>query len=176
MLNFFVDVFPEDYYYDAVYWAVEAGITTGVDDTHFAPNAVCTRAQAVTFLWRAAGCPQAEGVNGFVDVPADSYYAQAVAWAVEAGIAKGVDDTHFAPNDTCDRNQIVTLLWRAAGSPQVENESGFEDVSADSYYAEAVEWAVAEGITTGTDDTHFSPDEDCTRGQIVTFLFRALAE
>ena len=178
MLNFFVDVFPGDYYYDAVLWAAKNGITGGVDDTHFAPNAPCTRAQAVTFLWRAAGCPAPKSsVNPFIDVEAGSYCYEAVLWAVENGITNGTGDgTTFSPNATCTRGQIVSFLWRAQQSPASDSVNPFTDVAADAYYADAVLWAVKEDITNGTSSTTFSPDADCTRAQIVTFLWRALAE
>ncbi|MDO4516374.1 MAG: S-layer homology domain-containing protein [Bacillota bacterium] len=182
MLNFFVDVPANAYYYDAVLWAAENGITGGVDETHFAPNAPCTRAQIVTFLWRSAGCPEPENVSSFADVPADSYYAKAVAWAVEQGITTGTGDGMFSPDATCTRAQAMTFIYR---SEQVQGggmegdwmfRNPFSDVDLESYYGEAVMWAVANGITTGTSDTTFSPGEDCTRAQIVTFLWRNCAE
>ncbi|MGM9564897.1 InlB B-repeat-containing protein [Evtepia sp.] len=177
MLNFFVDVPADAYYYDAVLWAVENGITSGVDDTHFAPNATCTRAQAVTFLWRAAGSPEPESSEmTFTDVAEGSYYHDAVLWAVENGITKGTSDTTFSPDATCSRGQIVTFLWRSLESPDAGGANPFTDVADDAYYADAVLWAVENGITTGTTDTTFSPSNDCTRAQIVTFLWRALAE
>ncbi|MGM9566355.1 S-layer homology domain-containing protein [Evtepia sp.] len=175
MLNFFVDVPAGAYYYDAVLWAAENGITGGVDDTHFAPDASCTRAQMVTFLWRAAGSPKVSGSNPFSDVSADAYYYDAVLWAVEKGITSGTSATTFAPDATVTRGQTVTFLYRAAGSPAASG-SGFSDVSSDAYYADAVAWAVQQNITTGTGDGKFSPDADCTRAQIVTFLFRAMGE
>ena len=177
MLNFFVDVPADAYYYDAVLWAVENGITSGVDETHFAPNATCTRAQAVTFLWRAAGSPEPESSEmTFTDVAEGSYYHDAVLWAVENGITKGTSDTTFSPDATCSRGQIVTFLWRSLESPDAGGANPFTDVADDAYYADAVLWAVENGITTGTTDTTFSPNDDCTRAQIVTFLWRALAE
>lgn len=176
MLNFFVDVFPGDYYYDAVLWAAENGITGGVDDTHFAPNTPCTRAQIVTFLWRAAGSPEPKSSTmPFMDVSADSYYAKAVAWAVENGITSGTSDTTFSPDSPCTRAQSVTFLYRASGSPAVSGNSMFGDVDARAYYADAVSWAVDEGITAGTGGNQFSPDAICTRAQIVTFLYRCLS-
>ena len=175
MLNFFVDVPVGAYYYDAVLWAAENGITGGVDDTHFAPDASCTRAQIVTFLWRAAGSPKVSGSNPFSDVSADAYYYDAVLWAVEKGITSGTSATTFAPDATVTRGQTVTFLYRAAGSPAASG-SGFSDVSSDAYYADAVAWAVQQNITTGTGDGKFSPDADCTRAQIVTFLYRAMGE
>lgn len=172
----FTDVAVTDYYYDAVLWAAENGITGGVDDTHFAPNAPCTRAQAVTFLWRAAGSPAPKsGAMPFTDVAEGAYYYDAVLWAVANGITDGVDDTHFAPNATCTRAQIVTFLWRAQGNPEAGTDKPFTDVAEGAYYYDAVLWAVANGVTDGTGDgSTFSPGEDCTRAQIVTFLFRCL--
>ena len=175
MLNFFVDVFPGDYYYDAVLWAAENGITGGVDDTHFAPNATCTRAQVVTFLWRAAGSPEPESLSSLSDVPADAYYAKAVAWALENGITTGTGNGTFTPNAVCSRGQIVTFLWRALGETSGA-AAPFADVAADAYYALAVAWAVANGVTSGTSDTTFSPSANCTRAQIVTFLYRCLGD
>ncbi|MCF2662021.1 S-layer homology domain-containing protein [Pseudoflavonifractor phocaeensis] len=174
MLNFFVDVPADAYYYDAVLWAAENGITGGVDDTHFAPDAPCTRAQIVTFLWRAAGSPEPESVSSFADVPADSYYAKAVAWAVEQGITTGTGDGKFSPNAPCTRAQSVTFLWRAQKSPSSDSVNPFADVAADAYYNNAVLWAAENGITGGTSATTFSPNNDCTRAQIVTFLYRCL--
>ena len=173
MLNFFVDVPADAYYYDAVLWAAKEGITGGTDATHFSPNSTCTRAQAVTFLWRAAGSPAPESrVMIFTDVAADAYYADAVAWAVEQGITKGTSDTTFSPDAECSRAQIVTFLWRSQESPDAGSVNPFTDVAADAYYADAVLWAAENGITGGTTATTFSPDNDCTRTQIVTFLYR----
>ena len=169
----FVDVPSGSYYEDAVDWAVANGITTGTDAAHFSPDGICTRAQAVTFLWRAAGRPAPESrTMPFTDVPADSYYYDAVLWAVENGITKGTSSTTFSPDDTCTRAQIVTFLWRSEQSPAAGSSNPFTDVSADAYYADAVLWAVKEAITTGTTRTTFSPDAECTRAQIVTFLWR----
>ena len=177
MLNFFTDVHAEDYYYDAVLWAAQEGVTGGTSDTLFAPNAGCTRAQAVTFLWRAAGSPEPKSADlPFTDVPADAYYAKAVAWAVENGVAKGVSETAFAPDAGCTRAQIVTFLWRSQKSPAAGTANPFTDVKASAYYADAVLWAVKEDVTKGTTNTTFSPDANCTRAQIVTFIWRALAE
>ena len=143
-------------------------------DTLFVPNAGCTRAQAVTFLWRAAGSPEPKSVLlPFADVPAGSYYAKAVAWAVENGITKGVSGTLFAPNATCTRAQIVTFLWRAQQSPASGGANPFVDVRADAYYYDAVLWAAKEGVTSGTGSVTFSPDVTCTRGQIVTLIYRS---
>ena len=169
----FVDVPSGSYYEDAVDWAVANGITTGTDAAHFSPDGICTRAQAVTFLWRAAGRPAPESrTMPFTDVPADSYYYDAVLWAVENGITKGTSSTTFSPDDTCTRAQIVTFLWRSEQSPAAGSSNPFTDVSADAYYADAVLWAVKAAITTGTTRTTFSPDAECTRAQIVTFLWR----
>ena len=169
----FVDVATGSYYEDAVDWAVENGITKGTDDTHFSPDGICTRAQAVTFLWRAAGSPKPETrTMPFADVPAGSYYYDAVLWAVENGIAKGTSDTTFSPNMTCTRAQIVAFLWRSEKSPAAGTANPFADVKSAAYYADAVLWAAKEDITKGTTNTTFSPDADCTRAQIVTFLWR----
>lgn len=169
----FVDVATGSYYEDAVDWAVENGITKGTDNTHFSPDGICTRAQAVTFLWRAAGSPKPETrTMPFTDVPAGSYYYDAVLWAVENGITKGTSNTTFSPNMTCTRAQIVTFLWRSEKSPAAGTANLFVDVKSTVYYADAVLWAVKEDITKGTTNTTFSPDADCTRAQIVTFLWR----
>ena len=169
----FVDVATGSYYEDAVDWAVENGITTGVSANRFDPNGVCTRAQAVTFLWRAAGSPAPRSrTMPFTDVPASSYYYDAVLWAVENGITKGTSETRFSPDDTCTRAQIVAFLWRSEKSPAAGTANPFADVKSTAYYAGAVLWAVREDITKGTTSTTFSPDADCTRAQIVTFLWR----
>ena len=169
----FVDVATGSYYEDAVDWAVENGITKGTDDTHFSPDGICTRAQAVTFLWRAAGSPKPETrTMPFTDVPVGSYYYDAVLWAVENGITKGTSNTTFSPNMTCSRAQIVAFLWRSEKSPAAGTANPFADVKSTVYYADAVLWAVKEDITKGTTNTTFSPDADCTRAQIVTFLWR----
>ena len=169
----FVDVATGSYYEDAVDWAVGNGITQGTDDTHFSPDGICTRAQAVAFLWRAAGSPKPETrTMPFTDVPAGSYYYDAVLWAVENDITKGTSDTTFSPNMTCTRAQIVAFLWRSEKSPAAGTANPFADVKSTAYYADAVLWAVKENITRGTTNTTFSPDADCTRSQIVTFLWR----
>ena len=169
----FVDVATGSYYEDAVDWAVENGITKGTDDTHFSPDGICTRAQAVTFLWRTAGSPEPETrAMPFTDVPVGSYYYDAVLWAVENGITKGTSDTTFSPNMTCTRAQIVAFLWRSEKSPAAGIANPFADVKSTAYYADAVLWAVKENITKGTTSTTFSPNADCTRAQIVTFLWR----
>lgn len=170
--NPFTDISKSDYFYDAVLWAADKGITSGVTETLFAPNSSCTRAQMVTFLWRANGSPVVDYAMNFTDVPADAYYADAVRWAVSKGITSGTSATTFAPDMTVTRAQTVTFLYRAAGTPAVTGGS-FADVDANAYYADAVAWAVAEGITSGTSATTFSPDAACTRAQIVTFLYRA---
>ena len=169
----FTDVADKAYYRDAVEWAVKNGITKGTTATTFSPNATCTRAQAVTFLWRAAGSPKPETrAMPFTDVPVGSYYYDAVLWAVENGITKGTSDTTFSPNMTCSRAQIVAFLWRSEKSPAAGTANPFADVKSTAYYADAVLWAVKENITKGTTSTTFSPNADCTRAQIVTFLWR----
>ena len=168
----FVDVATGSYYEDAVDWAVEKGITNGVSSNMFAPNDPCTRAQIVTFLWRAAGSPAPKSISSFTDVPADAFYAKAVAWAVENGITSGTGESKFSPNATCTRAQAVTFLYRASGSPAVSGSAEFSDVSATAFYADAVAWAAKKGITTGIGGGLFGADNDCTRGQIVTFLWR----
>ncbi|MBQ6823897.1 MAG: S-layer homology domain-containing protein [Clostridia bacterium] len=169
----FVDVKPADYFYTPVLWALMTNITTGTDATHFSPYESCIRAQVVTFLWRAAGCPEPmNNVNPFVDVKTGDYFYKAVLWAAENGITTGADATHFDPYAPCSRSQIVTFLWRYEYEPNVSGTIPFVDVPANQYYSKAVLWAVQEGITTGTDASHFSPFETCTRSQIVTFLYR----
>ena len=166
------DVSKDSYYYDAVKWAAETGVTTGVGDGLFAPEWVCTRGQIVTFLWRASGSPAPKATElPFTDVAADAYYAQAVLWAVENGITNGTSETTFGPDQTCTRAHAVAFLYRMSGSPAAAG-STFSDVAADAYYSTAVAWAVEKGITNGTSGTTFSPDDTCTRGQIVTFLYR----
>lgn len=175
-VNPFVDVSVDSYYIDAVLWAVENGITTGTTEITFSPEEDCIRAQAVTFLWRAAGSPEpVGGDNPFVDVNEGDYYYKAVLWAVENGITNGIDATHFAPMDTCTRGQVVTFLWRAEGSPVVSAENPFVDVEEGVYYEQAILWAVANGITNGMDSTHFAPRLVCNRDQVVTFLYRTYA-
>ncbi|MGN0335501.1 MAG: discoidin domain-containing protein [Lachnospiraceae bacterium] len=171
--NPFTDVHEDDYFYAGVLWAVGNDITTGWTETLFAPDLNCTRGQIVTFLWRANGCPEAETEVGFKDVPSDAFYADAVAWAVEEGITDGWTETLFAPDMDCTRGQVVTFLWRAAGRPEAETESGFDDVAEGAYYADAVAWAVANQITEGVNDTAFEPETVCTRGEIVTFIYGA---
>ena len=172
----FIDVAEGSYYEEAIDWAVEKGITNGVSSNMFAPNDPCTRAQIVTFLWRAAGSPAPKSMSSFTDVPADAFYAKAVAWAVENGITSGTGESKFSPNATCTRAQSVTFLYRASGSPAVSGSAEFSDVATNAYYADAVAWAAKKGITTGIGGGLFGSDNDCTRGQIVTFLWRAMAE
>lgn len=170
----FVDVPAGAWYADAVTWAVAGGITNGIDATHFWPEQVCSRAQAVTFLWRAMGAPEpAVAANPFVDVAEGQYYYKAVLWALENGITSGVDAAHFQPDEPCTRAQIITFLWRAAKAGTGSAAAPFEDVAAGTYYAEAVAWAYANGIAGGVDATHFAPEQSCTRAQMVTFLHRA---
>lgn len=170
----FADVADSSYYRDSVTWAYHTGITTGTDDVHFSPDEICTRGQVVAFLWRWAGCPAPEGdYTVFTDVKEGSFYEKAVLWAVQKGITKGMDETHFAPGAQCTRGQVVTLIHRYLGSPFTQGEIPFEDVAPEKYYAQAVLWACKSKITTGIDSNHFAPDGACTRGQIVTFLFRA---
>ena len=168
----FVDVATGSYYEDAVDWAVENGITNGVSSNMFAPDDPCTRAQIVTFLWRAAGSPAPKSMSSFTDVPADAFYAKAVAWAVENGITSGTGEGKFSPNAICTRAQSVTFLYRASGSPAVSGSAEFSDVSTTAFYADAVAWAAKKGITTGIGGGLFGSDNDCTRSQIVTFLWR----
>ena len=173
----FTDVPEAEYYAEPVSWAVAQGITNGMGDNRFAPNDTCTRGQIVTFLWRAAGEPKAENTtNPFTDVKQDDYFYDAVLWAVEKGVTKGTSDTTFSPADGCKRSQVVTFLHRAEDLPSVQNPSNpFSDIASGSYYYDAVLWAVEQGITKGTSDTTFSPEATCTRGQIVTFLYRDMA-
>ena len=172
----FVDVAEGSYYEESIDWAVEKGITNGVSSNMFAPNDPCTRAQIVTFLWRAAGSPAPKSMSSFTDVPAGAFYAKAVAWAVENGITSGTGESKFSPNSTCTRAQAVTFLYRASGSPAVSGKAEFSDVSSTAFYADAVAWAAKKVITTGIGGGLFGSDNDCTRGQIVTFLWRAMAE
>ena len=173
MLNFFVDVKAEDYFYDAVLWAAENGITQGTDAVHFSPNAPVTRAQVVTFLWRAAGSPEpAGGASKFTDLVPNEYYVKAVAWAIEQKITKGITDTTFEPETVCTRGQIVTFLARFAGVEDADTESVFTDVPATEFFAAAVKWAKDNGVTDGMTATTFEPYANCARAQVVTFLYR----
>ncbi len=175
--NGLTDVKAGAYYADAVYWALENGVTEGTSLQSFSPNAVCTRGQVVTFLWRARGCPEPETAeNPFKDVKSGAYYYKAVLWAVEQGITKGTSAAAFSPNEGCSRGQVVTFLHRLAGEPAANGANPFQDVKKANYFYNAVLWAAAEGVTAGTDAAHFSPNETCKRGQIVTFLYRYLAE
>ena len=170
----FHDVFENNYFANSVIWAVQKGITTGTSKTKFSPNATCTRAQMVTFLWRANGSPApADEENPFLDVPDGKYYAPAVLWAVEQGITTGTSHTHFSPDRDCTRGQAVTFLWRSNGSPEsTVTQNPFADVNSGSYCYNAVLWAIQQGVTTGKSNTKFAPDSACTRAQIVTFLYR----
>lgn len=170
--DYFADVPANSYYADAVLWAAKNGITGGIGNGLFGPNQPCTRAQIVTFLWRAAGSPEPKAMSSFADVSTDAYYAKAVAWAVENGITTGTGDGKFSPDATCTRAQSVTFLFRAIGK-LVDSKAEFSDVLTDSYYANAVAWAVENGVTNGIGDGLFGPDNSCTRAQIVTFLYRA---
>lgn len=170
----FTDVSRSDYYYEAVQWAVDKGVTAGTSATTFGPNVTVTRAQMMTFLWRAHGSPKATGANPFTDVSTSDYYYDAVLWAVANGVTSGTSATTFGPDNVVTRAQSVTFQWHAAGSPVVSGSS-FGDVSDDAYYAQAVAWAVANGITGGTGDNQFSPNMSVSRAQAVTFLWRELA-
>ncbi len=169
----FRDVPANAYFAKAVQWAVDKNITTGTGEDTFSPDESCTRAQMAVFLWRVAGSPEPKAMSRFADVPADAYYAKAVAWAVENGITTGTGETTFSPDETCTRAQMAALLYRYAKTPAVTGNAPFADTRSDAYYYDAVRWAVEKGVTTGTSETTFSPDEDCTRAQIVTFLYRA---
>lgn len=172
----FVDVDQGKYYEDAVVWAVTNRVTNGIDSTHFAPNAVCNRGQVVTFLWRAAGEPESESENNpFADVKEDAFYFKAVLWAVENGITNGTSENTFSPTDYCTRGQVATFLWRTMNQPSISGiKNPFVDVDQGKYYYESVLWAAEANVTKGVDETHFAPNDSCTRGQIVTFLYRAL--
>ena len=172
VFNFFYDVPNDAFFYEAVKWAVKSGVTNGLSDTMFGPYESYTRAQIVTFLWRAAGSPEPKTASSFADVPASAYYAKAVAWAVENGITNGMTETTFAPNATCTRGQSVTFLYRALKGT-ASGSANFTDVKSDTFYADAINWAVANNVTNGTSNTTFSPNADCTRAEIVTFLYRA---
>ena len=175
--NPFTDVSEDDFFFDPVIWAVGEGITSGAGDGRFDPYGVCTRAQMVTFLWRAAGKPEpVSAANPFTDVAESAYYYKAVLWAVEKGITRGTGAATFSPDDTCTRGQAMTFLYRLAGMPETSGTAPFTDVNAAAYYYDAVIWGVAEKITTGTSAATFSPDDLCTRGQIVTFLYRYLVK
>ena len=172
--NPFLDVTADDFYYNAVLWAYGNDITAGTSKTEFSPSNTCTRAQVVTFLWRAAGAPDPKtATNPFQDVREKDYFYKAVLWAVENGITSGTSKTRFSPNDSCTRAQVVTFLWRyEKQSDPKSSDNPFNDVKADAYYYKAVLWAVENGITKGTSKTKFSPAKTCTRGEVVTFLYR----
>ena len=171
--NPFVDVAEGTFYIDAVEWALKNGITEGTSETTFSPVASCTRAQMVTFLWRAAGSPEPSGdVCAFTDVNMDSYYGKAVLWAIENGITNGTSETAFSPDMECSRAQMAAFLCRMADGKAESDENAFVDVKSDAYYADSVQWAVENGVTQGIGDNKFSPDTTCTRGQMVTFLYR----
>ena len=174
----FEDVPADAFYYEPVAWAVKNGITNGISDTRFAPDNLTTRGQIVTFLWRAAGEPEpASTTNPFADVDESEFYYKAILWAVETGITNGVTKTTFNPDGNCTRAQAVTFLYRYAGKPTVEGlENPFTDVSSREFYYNAILWAVEQGITTGVTPTTFVPDATCTRGQIVSFLYRHMAD
>ncbi|MDE7245400.1 MAG: S-layer homology domain-containing protein [Oscillospiraceae bacterium] len=167
----FSDVDAKAYYYDAVQWAVQQGIASGTTETTFSPDQNCTRAQTITLLWRSAGSPKPKNQNNpFTDVKDNAYYHDAVLWAAEQNIVSG---TSFSPDEAVTRGQLAAFLYRKAGSPTTANNSNFTDVPNDAYYAQAVAWVAAQGIASGTGEHTFSPDAVCTRGQIVTFLYRA---
>lgn len=169
----FTDVPADAYYAEAVAWAIEEGIVAGTGDgTTFSPEVTCTRAQIVTFLWRAASSPESTGDVSFGDVPADEYYTDAVKWAVENEITSGAAGGGFDPDGKCTRAQAVTFMWRAAGSPEPEGNTAFPDVPEGEYYADAVQWALENEITVGAEGGGFDPDGECTRAQIVSFLYR----
>ena len=173
VLNFFYDVPNDAFFYEAVKWAVKSGVTNGLSDTMFGPYESCTRAQIVTFLWRAAGSPEPKATtSAMTDLNPNAYYYKAVLWAIENGITDGMTETTFAPDATCTRGQSVTFLYRALGK-KVESSASFTDVKSDAFYADAINWAVANNVTNGTSNTTFSPNADCTRAEIVTFLYRA---
>jgi uncharacterized repeat protein (TIGR02543 family) len=173
----FTDVVAGSYYANAVDWAVGNSITSGTSATTFSPDAVCTRGQAVTFLWRAMGSPEPAGTaDPFTDVDPDSYYEKAVLWAVEHGITSGTGAAAFSPDAAVTRGQVVTFLWRSADAEKTDSANPFTDIAADSYYADAVIWAAENGITNGVTSSAFAPDQGCSRGQLVTLLWRYLAK
>ena len=169
----FKDVKEDDYFYNAVLWAIENGVTSGITDELFGSGDNCTRAHAITFLWRAMGCPEPENADGgFTDVIGGSYYEKAVLWAVEKGITSGISDTLFAPDNDLTRAQIVAFLWRLAGCPTAEVKVDFTDTAEDGYYIDAHNWAVQKGIVYGISENKFEPDVMCSRAQIITFIMR----
>ena len=169
-----VDVAETDYYYDSILWAINGGVAKGVGESRFSPEDPCTRGQIVTFLWRAAGCPDPVATeNPFTDISPEDYYYNAVLWATQQGITKGVGKGRFSPESTCTRGQVATFLWRAQGEPASDGYAfTYKDVPAGAYYTDAVAWASEKGITNGVGKTRFAPEGQCTRGQIVTFLWR----
>ncbi|MCD8192292.1 MAG: S-layer homology domain-containing protein [Oscillospiraceae bacterium] len=169
----FTDVAESDYFFAPVEWAVANGVTVGTSASEFSPDETCTRAQIITFLWRAVGAPEPATASSFTDVDSEQYYYKAVQWAHETGVDKSVET--FSPDEPCTRAAVVEFLWLLAGSPAAAVETAFTDVTAESSYALAVAWAVEQGITTGVTETTFAPDDTCTRAQIVTFLYRAFA-
>lgn len=173
LVNPFTDIDKNAYYFDPVIWAVNKGITSGLDNTHFGPDVLCNRAQVVTFLWRSAGMPE-PGIrqNPFLDVPGGSFYEKAVLWAFEEKITSGTDSTHFSPDLPCNRAQVVTFLHRYRGCPESQGTTQFPDVKAGNFFYHAVLWAAQRGITLGMDDGYFRPEHNCNRAQIVTFLYR----
>ena len=172
--NPFTDVSEDQWYADPVLWAVDEGITSGTTPTTFSPDGTCTRAQVVTFLWAANGRPEPKSMeNPFVDVADDAWYLKPVLWAVENGITTGVSSTEFGPENTCTRAQIVTFLYAAAGKPDVSGDSTFSDVSNDAWYLKPILWAAQNDVTGGVGDGMFGPDRECTRAQVVTFLYKA---
>ena len=173
----FTDVGESDFFYDPVVWAVGQKITTGTTTTTFSPSKACTRAESVTFLWRAFGCPEPTiSECPFTDISEEDFYYKATLWACEKEITSGVTPTTFAPNDICSRSQIVTFLYRAKNKPVISGDVSFSDVPSGAFYESAVKWAAQNAITTGTSPTQFSPDKPCTRGEVVTFLYRTLAK
>ncbi len=173
----FTDLNTNSYYYNAVLWAYDFGITTGTSDTTFSPNMDCNRAQIVTFLWRIAGCPEPESTETkFTDLNSNAYYYEAVLWAEQTGVTSGTSATTFSPNKSCTRAEVATFLYRVAGEPELDTEAtDFTDLNANSYYYQAVLWANANNITNGTGDSKFSPNTTCNRAMIVTFLYRYMA-
>lgn len=172
--NPFTDVKEKDYFYDAVIWAYKGGVTTGYTDTTFVPNMQCLRCQVVTFLWRAEGSPEpTSGKNPFTDVHEGDFYYKAVLWAYEKGITDGVTATEFRPKEVCKRGQIVTFIYRAKGGSINALSTAFSDVDMSLYYGEPVAWAIEQKITRGITATIFGPEDDCTRGQAVTLIYRA---
>ncbi len=173
----FYDVNESDYYYDAVKWALESGVTEGTDETHFSPHISCTRGQVVTFLWRANGSPEPKTTaTPFKDVSSRDYFYKAVLWALENGITAGTSATEFSPDEVCSRAQVITFIWRTKGKPQYNGTNNFKDVSSNDYFYHPVLWAYNSGIANSTSYRYFSPNDMCPRAQIVTFLYNAQAQ